>query len=190
MNLETLITTYGYPALALGCLLEGGTVVFVSGALAHRGYLQLPWVIVITFLCAFGADEFFFQVGKRKGGGVLDRWPRLRSRSEKVRNFLVRHQVPTILGFRFIYGMRTITPILIGASNISTGRFVSLNLCSTLLWSSMVASLGYFSGHLVDRIIAEVRDYRVAISMIVIGFATSFLIYRWRMKRVLDTEDE
>ncbi|HEY3307031.1 MAG TPA: hypothetical protein VGJ93_01125 [Desulfuromonadaceae bacterium] len=31
-------------------------------------------------------------------------------------NFLVRHQVPTILGFRFIYVMRTITPILIGAS--------------------------------------------------------------------------
>lgn len=191
MNFEALITTYGYPALIAGCLLEGGTVVFVSGALAHAGYLKLPWVILITFLCAFGADEFFFQVGKRKGGGVLGRWPKLRSRTRKVRSFLVRHQVPTILGFRFIYGLRTITPILIGASNISTGRFISLNLCSTLLWATMVACLGFFFGHLIEGILTDIKDNtnRLALSLIALAILAGILIYRRRVKKTLDPDN-
>ena len=50
MLLEELITTYGYAAVGIGSFLEGETVLVLGGLAAHRGYLELPWVIVYAFL--------------------------------------------------------------------------------------------------------------------------------------------
>ena len=144
MNLEAFVTVYGYPALAIGTILEGGAVGMIAGGLAHRGYLQLPWVIATVYCCAFSADQFFFQVGKRSGKELLAKRPKWEPRVNKVRRFLVAYQVIAVLGFRFIYGMRTITPIVLGMSGFDTRRFVLLNLCSTFVWASVVGITGYF----------------------------------------------
>ena len=182
MTLEAIVAAYGYPALLVGCLLEGGTVVVIAGAAAHSGYLRLSWVIGITFCCAFCADQFFFQVGKRKGKGFLEKRPRWEPRIDKVRRFLVTYQVIAILGFRFIYGMRTITPIVIGASGIDTRRFVLLNLFSTLLWATVVASSGYFFGHLIEIILAHAKHYRLAIMMGIAAIAGGIWLYHRLLK--------
>ena len=184
MTLEAIISTYGYPALLVGTLVEGGTVVLIAGALAHAGYLQLPWVIGIAFSCAFGADQFFFQVGMRKGKDFLGKRPRWEPRIDKVRRFLVANQVIAILGFRFIYGMRTITPIVIGASGISARRFVPLNLCSTLFWSAAVASCGYFFGHLIGIVQDNVKHYRLVIIAAMAAIAGgAWLFSRYLLKK-------
>ena len=183
MTLEAIISTYGYPALLVGTLVEGGTVVLIAGALAHGGYLQLPWVIGIAFCCAFGADQFFFQVGMRKGRDFLGKRPHWEPRIDKVRRFLVSYQVIAILGFRFIYGMRTITPIVIGASGISARRFVPLNLCSTLFWSAAVASSGYFFGHLIEIAQDNVRHYRLVIIAVMAAIAGGIWLCRYRLKK-------
>lgn len=162
MDLEPLITAYGYPALAIGTLLEGGMVGMIAGGLAHRGYLQLQWVIAIIFCCAFGADQFFFQVGKRGGKELLAKRPRWEPRVDKVRRFLVAYQVVAVLGFRFVYGMRTITPLVIGASGFDARRFLFLNLCSTFTWATVVGTTGYFYGHLLATLFEDVRHHIIA----------------------------
>lgn len=182
MTPEAIVTAYGYPALLAGCLLEGGTVVIIAGAAAHSGYLRLSWVIAITFCCAFGADQFFFQVGKRKGKDFLEKRPRWEPRVDTVRRFLVTYQVIAILGFRFIYGMRTITPIVIGASGIDTRRFVLLNMCSTFVWATVVASSGYFFGHVIGIIIGHVRHYKLAIMVGIAAIAWGIWLYHQRLK--------
>jgi len=175
MTLEEFIITYGYLALFAGCLLEGGTVVVIAGALAHQGYLRLEWVIGITFCCAFGADQLFFQVGKRNGPRVLERLPKLAAKINRVRLFLVTWQILAIMGFRFIYGMRTITPIVIGMSGFKTRNFVVLNLCSTLLWAGTISIIGYFFGHLIRDTLTGFGRYAV---MIVAAAAVFILTYR------------
>src|SRR6266568_3898222 len=144
MTLESLVSTYGYPALFAGVAMEGETVVLIAGYLAHSGYLRLPLVMLVAFIGAFAADQFFFQVGKRKGTRLLERRPHWQPRIDRIRKFLVRYQVIAILGYRFLYGMRTITPIVIGTSDFPTRRFFFLNMISTALWASVVAAAGYF----------------------------------------------
>jgi membrane protein DedA with SNARE-associated domain len=180
MNIESLISAYGYPALALGTILEGGTVGMIAGGLAHRGYLQLEWVIAIIFCCAFSADQFFFQLGKRGGKGFLEKRPGLDKRVDTVRRFLVVYQVIAVLGFRFIYGMRTITPIIIGASGFDTRRFVLLNLCSTLAWATVVGTVGYFFSHLFEMIFADVKQHIAAFVFLFLLFGgTVWIVRRW-----------
>lgn len=183
MDLEAIITVYGYPALLIGCLLEGGTVVFIAGALAHGSYLRLPWIIGITFCCAFGADQFFFQLGKRKGKVFLAKWPRWEPRIDKARRFLVAYKTFAILGFRFIYGMRTITPIVIGASGIETRSFVLLNLCSSMLWATVVACSGYFFGHAINNVLNGVMHYKLGFLLVIAAVSAGIWYFRYRVKK-------
>ena len=184
MTLEAFITAYGYPALGIGTLLEGGMVGMIAGGLAHRGYMQLPWVIAVIFSCAFCSDQFFFQVGKRNGKNLLNKRPKWESRADRVRRFLVAYQIIAVLGFRFIYGMRTITPIVIGSSGFDTRRFVLLNLCSTLLWATVVGISGYFFGHFLETLLSDVRHHIVVI-LLAAAFVSGgvWICYRWAKGR-------
>jgi membrane protein DedA with SNARE-associated domain len=183
MTLESFVVTYGYPALLTGALLEGETIVIIAGIMAHSGYLQLPWVIGVAFCGAFCADQFCFQVGKRKGKQFLAKRPLWEPRIGKIRRFLVGYQAIAILGYRFIYGMRTITPIVIGASGFSTRRFVFLNLCSTLLWATVVSSAGYFFGNMIEAVIRDFQKYELAIMLIVAAVGGGVWFYRYRLKK-------
>ena len=182
MTLESFVATYGYPALLAGALLEGETIVIIAGIMAHSGYLQLQWVIGVAFCGAFCADQFWFQVGKRKGKQFLVKRPHWEPRIDRVRRFLVGYQAVAVLSYRFIYGMRTITPIVIGASDFSTRRFVFLNLCSTLLWAVLVSSGGYFFGNVIEAVLRDFQRYELAVMVIVAAVGGAIWFYRYRLK--------
>ena len=183
MTIETFVMNYGYPALLAGALLEGETIVIIAGFMAHSGHLYLPWVMLTAFAGAFTADQFFFQVGKRKGKVYLEGKPKWQPRVEKIRRFLVGYQVIAILAYRFIYGMRTITPIVIGASGFSTLRFIALNFCSTLLWSVAVATAGYYFGHLFQTLLQDVQHYEIVVMLVIAVIGSAIWFYRYRIKK-------
>ena len=183
MDLESLITTYGYPALFAGVLLEGETIVILAGFLVHQGYLQLLPVMLVAFMGAFTADQFVFQVGKRKGVKFLAGRPHWQARVDKVRRFIVQYQVIAILGYRFLYGMRTITPLVIGASGFATRRFILLNLCSTFLWGAAVSAAGYFFGHVVNLFLTDVRRYEIVALIAIVAIALAVWLYRHRSRK-------
>jgi membrane protein DedA with SNARE-associated domain len=184
MGLESFVATYGYPALLAGALMEGETIVLLAGFLAHTGYLFLPWVMLTAFAGAFTADQFFFQLGKRKGRVFLEKRPHWEPRVDRIRHFLVGYQIIAILAYRFVYGMRTITPIVIGASGFSTSRFVVLNLCSTVLWSVAVSAAGYFFGQVVETVLQDVQRYELLIMLAIAIIAGAIWLYRhWQKNR-------
>lgn len=183
MTLEAFVVTYGYSALLAGALLEGETIVIIAGILAHSGYLQLPWVIGIAFCGAFCADQFVFQVGKHRGKRFLEKRPHWEPRIDRVRRFLVGYKIVAVLGYRFIYGMRTITPIVIGASGFATRQFVLLNLCSTFLWAVVVASAGYFFGNVVEAVLRDFRRYELAVILVITAVVGGVWFYRCRIKK-------
>jgi len=83
-----------------------------------------------------------------------------------------------VLGFRFLYGMRTITPIVIGSSGLDTRRFVLLNLCSTLLWAMVVGCSGYYFSHFLETLFSDAKQHIVAILFAGLVFGCG--IWLWR----------
>ncbi|MCX6796576.1 MAG: hypothetical protein NTW06_03705 [Candidatus Falkowbacteria bacterium] len=71
MHLQLLIQTYGYFAILAGTFLEGDIILAIGGFLAHQEYLSLPLVILAGFGGAFISDQFFFWLGRKKGGALL-----------------------------------------------------------------------------------------------------------------------
>ncbi len=179
--LESLVMTYGYAMIAAGTFLEGETVLLIGGYLAHAGYLALPWVIVTAFLGSFAGDQLFFFIGRRNGMAFLEKRPHWNVKAERVRSRLRQHQNILILTFRFLYGLRTVTPFLIGASGIRPVKFMLLNAAGAALWAVAVSLLGYGLGHTVALLFSEAHRCEMdgAIALAVIAA----LFWGWRYYR-------
>ncbi len=163
MSLEHLIENYGYLAILLGTFLEGETILVLAGFAAHQGYLELPGVILAAFLGSLCGDQLFFFLGRRHSRFVLERRPAWKQRVEKAGRLLERFQTWMILCFRFLYGLRTVTPFVIGMSPVATVNFVLLNMAGALIWAVVVGSGGYLFGHALETFIGRVRHYEALI---------------------------
>ena len=163
MALEELISTYGYAAVAVGTFLEGETVLILGGVAAHMGYLALAGVIAAAFLGTLAGDQLYFHLGRAKGRGAIERRPHWKARSERVFRMLERHQVWLILGYRFLYGLRTVIPFIIGAAGIPPLRFLLLDMVGVGIWAGTVGTLGYVFGRTLELIIGNIKDYQLTV---------------------------
>lgn len=146
-----MVAKYGYLATLVGTLLEGETFLILSGLAASRGYLD------ISVLYAVGAliTDSFFCLG-----------PRLRPRNShslpapgahrRARTRNRRAPASTaVIGARFLYGMRTVGPAVIGAGKIALTRFVVLDVIAAVLWSFCWISVGYLLGEAVTQLLVN-----------------------------------
>lgn len=153
--LEALIVRWGYLAVVLGTFFEGETILVAAGALAHRGYLSLPLVVLCAFLGSVAGDQLWFQLGRRYGQPFLDRRPAWKKRAAAVQRHLLRFGDLFVLGFRFLVGVRTVTPALLGASGFSRARFAWLNALGGALWSAVIGGAGYVLGAALAKLLAR-----------------------------------
>ena len=186
MSLEQLVTAYGYAAVGIGCFFEGEAILIVGGFAAHRGYLELPWVIVNAFIGTLASDQIFYFIGRIKGPRVLEKRPAWKAKSEKVFPLLRKHQNLLIIGFRFIYGFRTVTPFLIGASRIEPGRYAILNIVGAALWAVVIGVLGYLFGYALEALVDNVKKYELLIfsALVVVGIIHWLTLFRKKFPSV------
>jgi len=178
MSLETIISRFGYPALLVGLLLEGETVLLLGAFMAHRGYLSLPVVITMGFLVTFASDQFFFWLGRTKGNQFLENRPAWKPNVEKAKSFLGRNTTVLFIGFRFMYGLRTVMPFVFGLSKFDPKRFALLNSIGAFLWALLFGIAGYAFGQVMEIILVDVGKYEhwIALGMVITG--TGLWLYR------------
>ena len=149
MTFEMLVAQFGYPALAIGMLFEGETMLIVGAFMSHRGSLHLPLVILIGCLVAFASDQFFFWMGRTKGNQFLENRPSWIPRVEKAKSFLGWNINLLFLGVRFMYGLRTVMPFVFGMSKYDPKHFASLNFIGSLAWALIFGIAGYLFGKFI-----------------------------------------
>lgn len=183
MDLEGLVRAHGYTAVLVGTLLEGESVVAIGGFFAHRGYLDLPLVMAAAFAGSLVVDQLFFLAGRRGGASVLARHPRWQPGAARAKILLDRHGTWLALGFRFLYGFRTITPFAIGMSSISFARFAALNAVGAALWAAAFATAGYLFGAAFTALLGDLRRHETWILAALALCGAAFWIWhhvRWR----------
>ena len=172
MDLQSIIENYGYAAILIGTFLEGETILVLAGLAAHQGYLVLTGVILAGFLGSLCGDQLFFYLGRKHSQAVLSRRPVWKEKAEKVHKMMNRFQTPMILSFRFLYGLRTVAPFVIGMSPVSVKKFILLNGAGALAWAVAVGSGGYLFGHALEIFIGKVKHYEVQVFAMIalVGF--------------------
>ncbi len=68
MDINHLISQYGYAALIVGSMAEGETITLLGGVAAHQGLLKFPLVVIAVALGGMIGDQLLYLVGRRFRG--------------------------------------------------------------------------------------------------------------------------
>ena len=175
MDFEALIQDFGYLAIVLGTFLEGESTLVFAAYLSHDAYLKFSGVIIAAFIGTLAADQMYFHIGRLKGKAYIDSKPRWRAKSRKIMKLIERNHLFIILGFRFFYGFRIVTPLILGTTSVSSIRYLALNSIGVMTWALVFGSIGYYFGTGVDTIFATFELYREWI----IGSIVLLIILLW-----------
>ncbi|OWW04674.1 hypothetical protein ATY81_01435 [Rhizobium sp. R72] len=155
--LERLIGEYGLLAVFLGAAVEGETAAFLGGVFAHRQLIPYWQVALAASLGSFAADQSFFLAGRYATNWFYVQRLLGSEPIARVTQFLEVYPTSFILAFRFIYGIRTISPVAIGVSNVSALRFVILNAIAALIWGALITAIGFFAGEAVEVLLGRLQ---------------------------------
>ncbi|QGN38879.1 DedA family protein [Klebsiella oxytoca] len=149
MDINNLISQYGYAALVIGSMAEGETITLLGGVAAHQGLLKFWLVVISVALGGMIGDQLLYLLGRRFGGRILRRFSRHKKRIEKAQRMIQRRPYLFVIGTRFMYGFRVIGPLLIGASRLPPKVFLPLNILGALVWALIFTTLGYLGGEAI-----------------------------------------
>ena len=162
-HLQALIQNYGawvYAILFLIVFCETGLVVtpflpgdsllFVAGALAAAGGMNVHLLVVLLIVAAILGDAVNYAFGRYLGPKVFhDEKARFLNRRHLMaaHDFYVRHGGKTIIIARFIPIIRTYAPFVAGIGSMPYPRFALFNVAGAILWVVSLAYAGYFFGN-------------------------------------------
>jgi membrane protein DedA with SNARE-associated domain len=174
MDFARLVADHGYLITFLGALFEGETVLTLAGLAAHRHYLHLSVLIVLASTGSFLGDQIYFMIGRRYGKRLMARFPRFKPAIRRVDALVVRYAGVAVIAVRFLYGLRTVGPIAIGASRMPWHKFALFNALGAVAWSAVWLMGGYLIGELVHMLIGDMRHKEVWVFAGVAAAALSF----------------
>ncbi len=169
LDLNALIATYGYWVIFVGCLLEGETVLILGGMAAHQGNLEWPQVIGVATLGGILGDQLLFWTGRYSGARVLPRLKRHQAAIERVKGLIERYPLTSVFAVRFLYGMRLVGPMVIGASGLAPWRFALLNVLGAAVWAMLFVGAGYWAGEALQHFFGDLKPYRLPIFLGVVA---------------------
>jgi len=161
--LPGIIETYGFwtylilfviifceTGLVVTPYLPGDSMLFVAGALAGAGLLNIEVLIVSLIIAAVIGDSVNYWIGHTTGMKVLD-WRCSFIKKEHLHTtheYFEKYGGFTIVIARFVPFIRTFAPFLAGVGNMSYRWFITYNIVGAVLWVSAFSLIGYFFGSL------------------------------------------
>lgn len=130
--------------------LPGDSLLFVVGALAATGALDVQTVILLLMAAAFLGDNTNYWIGRFIGPRVFTQESRWLNRRylDKTEAFYEKHGGKTVLFARFLPIIRTFAPFVAGIGHMTYKRFVLFSILGAIAWINSLVFLGYFFGNI------------------------------------------
>ena len=131
--------------------LPGDSLLFVAGAVAASGGMDVRVLCVVLFVAAVLGDNTNYWVGHTVGPRAF-RWEQSRffnkSALQKTHAFYERHGGKTVIIARFLPLARTFAPFVAGIGRMTYWRFFAYDFFGGALWIFSLTLAGYWFGNL------------------------------------------
>jgi membrane-associated protein len=148
--------------------LPGDSLLFVAGAIAAVGGLDLVALMALLTTAAVLGDAVNYSIGRTIGDRVFSwensRWFN-RSAFDKAHSFYEKYGPITIVLGRFMPFIRTFAPFVAGVAHMRYSVFVFYNITGGVIWVCSLTSLGFLIG---DHPWVKSNFSLVALAMIII----------------------
>jgi membrane protein DedA with SNARE-associated domain len=180
--IEVQLLHYGYLFVFVGAILEGDATLLTASFLARRGYLLFQPVILVAGTATIAANQVYFEFARRQGPRILNAYPAAQPRVAKISAWVPRFGGPVVLASRFMFGLRTLVPMVCGASGMSQWRFAAWNVAGAILWAGTFGAAGYLGAHALTIALSDIRRHEVTLAagIAVIAVALTAWVTRGR----------
>ena len=167
--------------------LPGDSLLFVAGALAGNGMLNLEILIITLAIAAILGDTMNFWIGRYTGQKILDMNLSVirQEHIDKTRFFFEKYGGLTIVIARFIPFVRTFAPFFAGIGRMNYAHFLAYNIIGGAAWVCAFIMAGYFFGNL-----PVVQDNFSLIILLLIGLSLigviSIILNMFRSFKITD----
>lgn len=188
--LQSLLAEYGLWIVLLGTFLEGETIVVLAGFAAHEQLLNPYAVAAMAFAGSFAGDQMWFFLARRYRTHSFITKNTDHPAFRRALDLLEKYPTLFILSFRFIYGIRNISPVAIGLSKITALRFLLLNAVSAAVWAATFTALGFVFANTAQRMLGEIKKFEHIAVIIVIIMVLIYIVHRVVRRKFLKPQDE
>ena len=129
--------------------LPGDTLLFVAGAVAALGGMDIVAVMATLVAAALCGDNVNYWVGRWAGPKVFtsrSRWLNAKH-LQRAHDFYKRHGGKTIILARFVPIVRTYAPFVAGIGAMPYARYLAFCVAGALFWVGSLCTAGYFFGN-------------------------------------------
>jgi membrane-associated protein len=131
--------------------LPGDSLLFVAGAVAAVGGMDLYAVMATLVAAALCGDNVNYFVGRWLGPKVFH-YPKSRwfnpAHLQRAHDFYERHGGKTIILARFVPIVRTYAPFVAGVGGMPYPRYIGYCVAGALIWVLSLCTAGYFFGNI------------------------------------------
>jgi membrane-associated protein len=158
----------------LGFVLPGGDyMLFAAGLFCGSEYINIPFplLLLLLIIASFLGDLTGYGKGRWLGRKLFTD---NRSRFFKIEyldrgnEFYQKYGVRAFVLGRFMPVVRTLVPMIAGASSFTFRRFLLFNALGAIVWVGTLVPLGYYIG----KMYPEVIDYSGYILLIFVALAS------------------
>jgi len=163
--------------------LPGDSLLFVTGAIAAAGGMDIAAVMAVLVAAALTGDNVNYGIGRLIGPRVFSyeksRWfnPAHLARAHA---FYERHGGKTIILARFLPIVRTYVPFVAGIGAMPYPRYLGFCLAGALLWVISVCTAGYFFGN-----IPLVKNNLSVVIVLIVLVSVSPAAFAWGRARLV-----
>jgi membrane protein DedA with SNARE-associated domain len=138
------LSTYGYIILAVYSF-GGGMIALIGAAiLSTMGKMDIATAITIATILNFIGDSFLFYMSQTNKKEVMG-YMKKHKRKIAYTNLLMRkYGWLAVFLQKYIYGVKTLVPIVMGLTKYDFRKFVILNLFASIVWGLVVGLGSYY----------------------------------------------
>jgi membrane protein DedA with SNARE-associated domain len=192
--MESFLIQAGYGALILFAFLEGCCVPIPSeitfgfgGVLASQGHLNLALVIIIGTLAELAGSFVSYTIGRVAERPVIERFGRYllitKSDIDRAERFLDGRGWWAVPLGRVLPVVRAFISLVAGFTGMRPLRFAILSLIGTVIYASVVASIGYGVGSAWHRVVHDLSVAGYVIGALIVAAIVAFVVLRLRELR-------
>jgi membrane-associated protein len=129
--------------------LPGDSLLFVAGAIAALGKMDITLLLMLLIIAAVLGDAVNYSIGYYIGPRLFrseTAWLLNRKHLEKTQAFYEKYGGKTIILARFVPIIRTFAPFVAGMGKMKYANFAFYNVLGAVLWVVSMTMLGWLLG--------------------------------------------
>jgi len=143
------LETWGYLAVAFFSFGGSFVIVAAAGVFSAMGHMNLPLALAIASVANFTGDNVLFYLARYQRKEIMPYFKKHRRKLALANLIMRRYGIWAIFIQKFLYGVKTLVPLVMGMGKFPFGKFVFYNLFASVFFVSVIGGVSYVAGDTV-----------------------------------------